>query len=84
MKTPTMKQFNDWSEESKLFWINYESGGNSGSPGTPGFIFYSDYVIRYTNDKRGKIIDPTAMQLEQATLEFRRANLAVGAMSRYN
>jgi hypothetical protein len=84
MNTPTMDRFNNWSDQDKLFWINYETGGEKGEPDTPGFIFYSNYAIRYMHDRKGRIVDAKCINLSDAIKEAKRAGIAVNAMGNTN
>jgi hypothetical protein len=77
-----MHQFNNWSEKDKLFWIDYETNGDIGSPGTPGFIFYGDYAIRYQNDRKAGILNPIAISLEQGLAEAEKSRIAIDVMNR--
>lgn len=84
MREPTLSQFNEWPEKDKLFWINYETGGYKGSPGTPGFIYYPGYAIRYMHNRKCHIVDAKAIELEEGIAEHRRAAFAINAMCDVN
>ena len=84
MWPPTMEQFNAWSLKDKLWWINLENNGDAGAPGTPGFIFYKEYAIKYRNTNVG-VVEPKAVSLQQAANEFERTKELLESISRsYN